>query len=114
VRSKKIGATERARLVLGVNEGATGIEMKNAYHQKVLRYHPDRNKSISAERITSLIVEAYAFLVGDIDKVNLLEDNDLFCIATGVAVEGSVSVPRRLSPQEAWAVERGFYDFVRP
>ena len=35
--------------VLGLSDGATEADIKNAYRQKALKYHPDRNKEEGAE-----------------------------------------------------------------
>ena len=35
--------------VLGLNAGATEADIKTAYRQKALKYHPDRNKEEGGE-----------------------------------------------------------------
>jgi molecular chaperone DnaJ len=53
--------------VLGVGKSATAEEIKGAYRQLALKYHPDRNKDKSSEEKFKEINEAYAVL-GDSDK----------------------------------------------
>ncbi|MFH0748924.1 MAG: molecular chaperone DnaJ [Candidatus Bathyarchaeota archaeon] len=48
--------------VLGINKSAAKDEIKNAYRQLALQYHPDRNKSPDAEEKFKEISEAYAVL----------------------------------------------------
>ncbi len=48
--------------VLGVGKGASADEIKKAYRNLALRYHPDRNKDKNAENIFKEINEAYAVL----------------------------------------------------
>jgi molecular chaperone DnaJ len=54
--------------VLGVNKSATAIEIKKAYRQKAIKYHPDKNPGdkVAEEKFKELS-EAYAFL-SDEDK----------------------------------------------
>ncbi len=48
--------------ILGVPRNATQDEIKRAYRELALRYHPDRNKSKEAEEKFKQINEAYAVL----------------------------------------------------
>ncbi|MCL5239457.1 MAG: DnaJ domain-containing protein [Candidatus Marsarchaeota archaeon] len=48
--------------VLGVKKGATPEEIKRAYRELALQYHPDRNKASDAESKFKEINEAYAVL----------------------------------------------------
>ena len=51
--------------VLGVGRDASKEEIKNAYRELAMRYHPDRNKSPGAEEKFKEISEAYAVLSDD-------------------------------------------------
>ncbi len=51
--------------VLGVDRSATREQIKQAYRQLALKYHPDRNKSSDAEEKFKEIAEAYAVLSDD-------------------------------------------------
>ena len=53
--------------VLGVNERASQTEIKKAYRQMSLKYHPDKNQDKSAEGVFQKINEAYEIL-GDESK----------------------------------------------
>lgn len=48
--------------VLGVDRSATRDQIKQAYRQLALKYHPDRNKSVDAAERFREIAEAYAVL----------------------------------------------------
>jgi len=48
--------------VLGVNKNATQAELKKAYRQLALKYHPDRNKAADAATKFKEISEAYEVL----------------------------------------------------
>lgn len=48
--------------ILGLEEGATLIEIKKAYRSKAKMYHPDRNKHPRAEEAFILVNEAYIML----------------------------------------------------
>ena len=48
--------------VLGVSENATKEEIKKAYRDLALKYHPDRNKDAGAEEKFKKITEAYKVL----------------------------------------------------
>lgn len=48
--------------VLGVKKNASADEIKRAYRELALRFHPDRNKSADAESHFKEINEAYAVL----------------------------------------------------
>jgi hypothetical protein len=49
--------------VLGLSPGATKKQIKSAYRQLALKYHPDRNKSAGAARRFQEITEAYDYLL---------------------------------------------------
>ena len=53
--------------VLGVKKTASQDEIKNAYRDLALKFHPDRNKNKEAEEKFKEINEAYAVL-GEQDK----------------------------------------------
>jgi len=53
--------------ILGVTEAASKDEIKKAYRQKSLKYHPDKNPSEDAREVFIKINEAYEIL-GDDDK----------------------------------------------
>jgi len=55
--------------ILGVPRNATLDEIKKAYRELALKYHPDRNKSKEAEEKFKEINEAYAVL-SDPEKEN--------------------------------------------
>jgi DnaJ-class molecular chaperone len=48
--------------ILGVQKGASQKEIKNAYRQLSLKYHPDRNKSDAGGEKFKQITEAYQLL----------------------------------------------------
>ncbi len=48
--------------VLGVKKGASADQIKSAYRELALKYHPDRNKNKDAEEHFKEINEAYAVL----------------------------------------------------
>ena len=58
--------------VLGVSQKATHDEIKKAYREAVLRWHPDRNKSPDAEERFKAISFAYETL-GDPEKRKLYD-----------------------------------------
>ena len=48
--------------ILGVTKSATAAEIKKAYRQKALEFHPDRNKALDAEQKFKEVNEAYEIL----------------------------------------------------
>ena len=50
--------------VLGVSYDATQEEIRSRYHELILLYHPDRNRSPDAASRTQAITEAYQLLSG--------------------------------------------------
>jgi len=58
--------------VLGVQRTSTTVEIKKAYRQKALEFHPDRNPDPAAEDTFKLCSEAYAVL-SDAEKRRLYD-----------------------------------------
>lgn len=54
--------------ILGVTKSASAAEIKKAYRQKALEFHPDRNKSADAEAKFKEVNEAYEILSNDQKK----------------------------------------------
>ena len=54
--------------ILGIREGASQKEIKNAYRRLSLKYHPDRNKDDKGEERFKKIIEAYQQLRNDEKK----------------------------------------------
>lgn len=48
--------------ILGVSKSASEQEIKKAFRQKILHFHPDHNKAPDANQRTQLIIEAYEVL----------------------------------------------------
>ena len=48
--------------VLEINKNANDVEIKKAYRQKSLHYHPDRNHSLDSVEKMKQINEAYDVL----------------------------------------------------
>jgi molecular chaperone DnaJ len=53
---------------LGVDRAATRDQIKQAYRQLALKYHPDRNRAPEAEERFKEIAEAYAVLSDDVKR----------------------------------------------
>jgi len=51
--------------ILGVDENASKEDLKKAYRELAMRYHPDRNKEADAETKFKDITEAYDVLNDD-------------------------------------------------
>ena len=49
--------------VLGVQKGASKDQIKDAYRNLAMQFHPDRNKDVGAEERFKEISEAYAVLI---------------------------------------------------
>eukprot|EP00913_Durusdinium_trenchii_P003259 g3015.t1 len=63
--------------VLGVSRGAQADELKRAYRQKSLRYHPDKNPSPDAKPIFQRITEAYSILSDDKKRLKYDKSGDM-------------------------------------
>ena len=53
-------------VTLGLAKGATEPEIRRAYRQLALRFHPDKNNEINAEEMFKEISEAYKYLLSDV------------------------------------------------
>tara|TARA_Y100000741_G_C18171565_1_gene525479 strand:- start:156 stop:938 length:783 start_codon:yes stop_codon:yes gene_type:complete len=65
---------EDARSLLGVPDGASEKEIKDAYHQRIRNKHPDRNHNEDATRLTQELNAAKELLLKN------LNDDDSFCL----------------------------------
>lgn len=55
---------------LGLDESASLKEIKQAYRQLSLKYHPDRNKESESDKKFKEITEAYQFLKREQKRIN--------------------------------------------
>jgi preprotein translocase subunit Sec63 len=73
--NRDLQARRAARKILGVEENATEEELKKAYRQASLKYHPDRNPNDNdAGKKFTLINCAYELLAEDKPCSMLLEE----------------------------------------
>jgi len=63
--------------ILGIQAGASQKEIKNAYRQLSLKYHPDRNKDNSDEEIFKKIIEAYQQLRSEEKKKDKISESEV-------------------------------------
>lgn len=73
--------------VLGVDHSATRDQIKQAYRQLALKYHPDRNRKNDAEEKFKEVAEAYAVLSDDVKR----QEYD---------ATGHIGVSERWSPED--------------
>ena len=57
--------------VLGLSDGATEADIKTAYREKALKYHPDRNKEDGAEEQFKEMSRAYNTLCESFNNSNV-------------------------------------------
>ena len=73
--NRDLQARRAARKILGIEENATEKELKKAYRQASLKYHPDRNPNDNdAGKKFTLINCAYELLAEDKPCSMLLEE----------------------------------------
>lgn len=63
--------------ILGVSRSAKADELKKAYRQKSLRYHPDKNPSPDAKPIFQKITEAYSILSDNKKRLKYDKSGDM-------------------------------------
>jgi hypothetical protein len=83
--------------ILGLSTTARDAEIKRAYRQLALRYHPDKNKSLEAEGLIQEINEAYDVLSDPEQK--LLYDQLLTGVVQFVQPEPERAAPRHRDPR---------------
>lgn len=63
--------------ILGIQEGASQKEIKNAYRRLSLKYHPDRNKDDKDEERFKKIIEAYQQLRNEEKKKDKISESEV-------------------------------------
>lgn len=63
--------------ILGVQAGASQKEIKNAYRQLSLKYHPDRNKDDSDGVLFKKVTEAYQQLRSEEKKKDKISESEV-------------------------------------
>ena len=64
--------------ILNINKNATQDEIKKAYHKLALKYHPDKNKDIDAEKKFKEISNAYEILSNESKKSSYDNPYDIY------------------------------------
>lgn len=60
--------------ILGVRQGASDDEIRKAYRQKAMEFHPDRNHSEGASEMFIRLTEAYEYLTSHPHGRNITEE----------------------------------------
>lgn len=60
--------------LLGIRQGASDAEIRKAYRQKAMEYHPDRNHSLGAQDMFVRVTEAYEYLLSHPNRNNMTEE----------------------------------------
>ncbi len=88
--------------ILGLKKGAKENEIKQAYKQQALKYHPDKSGDACAEMFKK-VNDAYSFLVSlsEEERKSYDEDLDFFQDVYMDAKKGSVSTTLRITTNDA-------------
>lgn len=65
-------------LLLGISPSASKQEIKNAYRNLSLRWHPDRNPGVNVTEMMQDINEAYKILYNDVSRVRYYKEYKKF------------------------------------
>lgn len=66
--AKTILSNDDPYSILGILVGATLAEIKKAFRQMAMKWHPDKNKNIDTTEKMQKIIAAYTFLTSKIKK----------------------------------------------
>lgn len=83
--------------ILGVGRDATDEELKKAYHDKALQFHPDKNDHPEAEDVFKKVAEAYEVL-SDSKYSKLPCSGFCWCKSVGMKLSECQDSDRIISP----------------
>jgi curved DNA-binding protein CbpA len=95
--------------VLGIKYTADHKAIKEAYHELMMRHHPDVSKDVGAEELTKKINEAYAVLKDR--KLREEYDKNSFRGEVSISADATKCITKELMKKYAEAREKDFKEF---
>lgn len=98
--------------ILGVSSSANGAEIKKAYREMSMKWHPDRNPDIDVTATMQDINEAYAILKDAAKRSRYNEEYKRFCGTFAKEAKGqdTVNTENKKQSQSEWTYDYDVQD----